>query len=67
MIGIEHFLSFFVKKVLLKAHVICVSVLPSNLWYKTLRSSVGNTIVGHSDVATASPVGAAPNASSFST
>ena len=31
------------------------------------RPSLGNKFVGHSDVAGASPVGAAPNTSSFST
>ena len=31
------------------------------------RTSVGNTIVDHSDVVGASPVGAAPTISSFST
>ena len=35
----------------------------SNIW----RTSVGNKIVDHSDVVEASPVGAAPTTSSFST
>ena len=39
--------------------------LPSNLKYKRLL--VGSRIVDHSDVVGASPVGAAPTTSSFST
>ena len=35
--------------------------------YSISRTLVGNKIVDHSDVVGASPVGAAPNASSFST
>ena len=35
----------------------------SNIW----RTLVGNKIVDHSDVVEASPVGAAPTTSSFST
>ena len=39
--------------------------IPSNLWYKTHLNR--NKIVDHSDVVGASPVGAAPTTSSFST
>ena len=39
--------------------------LPSSLYYK--RHVGSNKIVDHSDVVGASPVGAAPTASSFST
>ena len=40
-------------------------ILLSNLWYKS--TFVGNKIVDHSDAVGASPVGAAPTTSSFST
>ena len=42
-----------------------IYILPPNLYYK--RILLGNKLVDHSDVVGASPVGAAPTTSSFST
>ena len=44
-----------------------IPLTKSHLSGKRFRISVGNNIVDHSDVAGASPVGAAPTASSLST
>ena len=54
-----------------KAMAFDLAILVSNLIYRKVsnirRTLVGNNIVDHSDVDGASPVGAAPTTSSFST
>ena len=52
-------------------HIRCVSGIPRKDEYRKTsnisRTLVGNKIVDHSDVVGASPVGATPTTSSFST
>ena len=54
-----------IKRIYVAAAGIVQINRPSNLWIS--RTLLGNIIVDHSDVLGASPVGAAPTTSSFST